>query len=158
MASGGVIVHRRSGFTTIELLIVIVLIGAITVITFPKIRQTLDKTSVRAARVDVTTFTALARAAAVRRGCRGVIHFAYGAQSSVWVTVCPRLAAGAGTVASIDNLENRYSVSLTSTSDSLQFDPRGLEMNNVTTVVRFTGNVGANADSVVINPLGKVVR
>src|SRR6266849_1974203 len=77
--SGGVIVHRRSGFTTIELLIVIVLIGAVTVITFPKIRQTLDKTSVRAARVDVTTFAALARAAAVRRGCRGVIHFAYGA-------------------------------------------------------------------------------
>ena len=153
--------HRRPGFTTIELLIVIVLIGAVTVITFPKIRQTLDKTSVRAARVDVTTFAALARAAAVRRGCRGVIHFAYGAQSSVWVTVCPRLSAGAGTidtVASIDNLENRYSVSLTSTSDSLQFDPRGLEMDNVTTVVRFTGNVGANTDSVVINPLGKVVR
>src|SRR5260370_2829619 len=106
--------------------------------TFPKIRQTLDETSVRAARVDVTTFAALARAAAVRRGCRGVIHFAYGAQSAVWVTVCPRLAPGAGTVdtvASIDNLENRYSVSLTSTSDSLQFDPRGLELDNVTTVV-----------------------
>jgi len=152
---------HRSGFTTIELLIVIVLIGAVTVITFPKIRQALDKTSVRAARVDVATFAALAKAAAVRRGCRGVIHFSYGAGSAVWVTACPRLAPGAGTVdtvSSIDSVGQRYSVSLTSTSDSLQFDPRGLEMDNVTTVVRFTGNVASNTDSVVINPLGKVVR
>jgi len=152
---------HRSGFTTIELLIVIVLIGAVTVITFPKIRQALDKTSVRSARVDVTTYAALAKAAAVRRGCRGVIHFSYGAGSAVWVTACPRLAPGGGTVdtvASIDSVGNRYSVSLTSTSDSLQFDPRGLEMDNVTTVVRFTGNVAGNKDSVVINPLGKVVR
>lgn len=152
---------HRSGFTTIEMLIVIVLIGAVTVIMFPKIRQTLDKTSVRAARVDVTTYTALAKASAVRRGCSGVIHFSYGAQSAVWVTACPRLAPGGGTVdtvASIDSLARRYSVSITSTSDSLQFDPRGLEMNNVITVVRFTGNVASNTDSVVINPLGKVVR
>lgn len=152
---------HRSGFTTIELLIVIVLIGTVTVITFPKIRQALDKTNVRAARVDVATFAALAKASAVRRGCRGVIHFSYGAGSAVWVTACPRLAPGGGTVdtvASIDSVGNRYSVSLTSTSDSLQFDPRGLEMDNVTTVVRFTGNVASNTDSVVINPLGKVVR
>jgi hypothetical protein len=90
-----------------------------------------------------------------------VIHFSYGAGSAVWVTACPRLGPGAGsvdTVASIDSLGQRYSVSLTSTSDSLQFDPRGLEMDNVTTVVRFTGNVASNTDSLVINPLGKVVR
>lgn len=152
---------RRTGFTTIELLIVIIIMGVIAALTFPKIRQGLDKANVRAARVDVGTFVALARASAVQRGCQGVIHFAYGSTSRVWVTACPRYLPGTGTVdtvASIDNLENRYTVSLTSTSDSVQFDPRGLRLDNNTTVVRFTGGVGSNTDSVLINPIGKVVR
>jgi prepilin-type N-terminal cleavage/methylation domain-containing protein len=152
---------RRSGFTLVEMAIVIVLIGILTGLTFPKIRDALDKTSVRSARVDVATFVALARNAAVRRGCQGVVHFVYGTQSRVWVTACPRYLPGTGTVdtiASIDNLENRYSVSLTSTSDSVQFDPRGLRIVFATTVVRFTGNVNSNTDSLVINQIGKVVR
>ena len=152
---------RRSGFTIVEMAIVIVLIGLLTLISFPKIRSGLDKASVRSARVDVATFVSLARNAAVRRGCQGVVHFAYGTQSRVWVTACPRYQAGVGTVdtiASIDNLENRYSVSLTSTSDSVQFDPRGLRIVNAMTVVYFTGNVNSSTDSLLINQLGKVVR
>jgi prepilin-type N-terminal cleavage/methylation domain-containing protein len=152
---------NRSGFTTIEMIIVVIIIGIIAALGFPRIRQALDKTNVRAARVDVTTFTAIARSAASQRGCRGVIHFVSGSNASVWVTACPRYSPGTGTVdtlASIDNLVARYNVTMTSTSDSLQFDPRGLSMDNVTTVVRFTGNVAANTDSVTINLIGKVVR
>lgn len=152
---------RQSGFTTIEMAIVVVLIGLLVGLSFPKIRQGLDKANVRSARVDITTFVALARNAGVRRGCTGVVHFAYGMQSRVWVTACPRYNPGAGTVdtiASIDNLENRYSVSITSSADSLLFDPRGLSITGATAVVRFTGNVNSSTDSVVINQLGKVVR
>jgi prepilin-type N-terminal cleavage/methylation domain-containing protein len=154
-------VMGRSGFTAIELLIVVILIGVILAIGFPKMHQAVDSANVRATRVDVTTFTALARADAVQRGCRGVIHFVSGATSRVWVTACPRYNVGVGTVdtvASIDNVQNRYGVSLTSTSDSVQFDPRGLRTDNNTTIVRFTGNVSSTTDSVTINPVGKVVR
>src|SRR6266566_3464547 len=93
LRTGG-IAMRRSGFTTIEMVIVVVLIGIIAMIGFPKISKTLDKTNVRSAR------------------------------------------------------------------DSVQYDPRGLSMDAFpsNTVARLTGSVTTNQDSVMINPLGKVVR
>src|ERR1051325_9366247 len=48
-ADGGTCM-KRSGFTTIEMVIVVVLIGIIDAIGFPKIRQSLDKANVRSAR------------------------------------------------------------------------------------------------------------
>src|SRR5207253_420310 len=70
---------RRLGFTTIEMIIVVVMIGIIAVIGFPKIRRALDSTNVRSTRVFVGTAVATARAAAVQRGCRAVGHFSSGA-------------------------------------------------------------------------------
>ena len=58
----------------------------------------------------------------------------------------------------IDDVSGRFNVTMAYTRDSVQYDPRGLSMDNATTVVTFTGNVASNTDSVTINPLGKVVR
>src|SRR5438105_14509450 len=80
---------RRLGFTTIEMIIVVVMIGIIAVIGFPKIRRALDSTNVRSTRVFVGTAVATARAAAVQRGGRAVVHFSSGA-GTVWVTSCSR--------------------------------------------------------------------
>src|SRR5437899_5746688 len=80
---------RRLGFTTIEMIIVVVMIGIIAVIGFPKIRRALDSTNVRSTRVFVGTAVATARAAAVQRGCGAVVHFSSGA-GTVWVTSCSR--------------------------------------------------------------------
>jgi len=157
---GANVINRR-GFSAVELLIVVVIIGAIAMMTFPKIRTALDKTSVRSARVSIGTFAAEARAAAAQRGCKAVLHFAGGATSQAWVTACPRLKPGAGTVdtvAMIDNLGVRFSTTMTYTRDSVQYDPRGLSMDNANTVVRFTGDVAGSTDSLVINTLGRVVR
>ena len=63
----GGIVMRRSGFTTIEMIIVVAIIGIIALIGFPKIRQTLDKTNLRSARDAVGTLAGTARAAAGNR-------------------------------------------------------------------------------------------
>src|SRR5437879_11984910 len=83
----GGIAMRRSGFTTIEMVIVVVLIGIIALIGFPKISKTLDKTNVRSARDALGTLAATARAAAIQRGCRAVLHFTV---NTVWVTTaCP---------------------------------------------------------------------
>ena len=76
---------QRSGFTTIEMVIVVVLIGLIAAIGFPKIRQSLDKANVRSARAAVGTLAAMARSAAIQRGCPGVIHF-LATNATVWVT------------------------------------------------------------------------
>src|SRR5256884_3878425 len=80
---------QRSGFTTIEMVIVVVLIGLIAAIGFPKIRQSLDKANVRSARAAVGTLAATARAAAIQRGCPGVIHV-LPTHAPAWVTTnCP---------------------------------------------------------------------
>src|SRR5213083_329396 len=80
-------VMRRLGFTTIEMIIVVAIIGIITLIGFPKIRQTLDKTNLRSALDAVGTLAGTARAAAIQRGCRSVLHFT---TNTVWLTTaCP---------------------------------------------------------------------
>src|SRR5438552_4788870 len=79
----GGIAMRRSGFTTIEMVIVVVLIGIIAMIGFPKISKTLDKTNVRSARDAVGTLAGTARAAAIQRGCRTALHFT---GNTAWVT------------------------------------------------------------------------
>ena len=148
---------QRSGFTTIEMVIVVVLIGLIAAIGFPKIRQSLDKANVRSARAAVGTLAATARAAAIQRGCPGVIHFV-ATNATVWVTTnCPTKV---DTVSGVQQLATRFNVTLTASRDSVRYDPRGLSLDNLAsnTVITFTGSVGSNVDSTVINPLGKVVH
>ena len=124
---------------------------------FPKIRQALDKTNLRSARDAVGTLAATARAASVQRGCRSALHFT-ATPSTVWVTTaCPTKV---DTVSGVQDLTKRFKVTLSASRDSVQYDPRGLSMDgfNSNTVVRLTGNVSTNKDSVMINPIGKVVR
>ena len=148
---------RRLGFTTIEMIIVVAIIGIITLIGFPKIRQTLDKTNLRSARAAVGTMAGTARAAAIQRGCRSALHFA-AATNAVWVTTaCPTKV---DTVSGVQDLKARFRVTLTASRDSVQYDPRGLSLDGFPsyTVARLTGSSTTNQDSVMINSLGKVVR
>src|SRR6267143_4122333 len=147
----------RSGFTAIEMVIVVVLIGIIAMIGFPKISKTLDKTNVRSARHAVGTLAATARAAAIQRGCRSALHFT-ATPSVVWVTTaCPTKV---DTVSGVQDLQARFKVTMSASRDSVQYDPRGLSMDGFAsnTVARLTGSVTTNQDSVMINPIGKVVR
>ena len=148
---------KRMGFTTIEMVIVVVLIGLIAAIGFPKIRQSLDKVNVRSARSAVSTLAATARSAAIQRGCPGVIHFV-ATNATVWVTTS--CAAKVDTVSGVQQLGTRFNVTMVATRDSVRYDPRGLSLDNLAanTVITFTGSVGSNVDSTVINPLGKVVH
>src|SRR5213594_1298758 len=131
---------RRSGFTTIEMVIVVVLIGIIAMIGFPTISKTLDKTNV-----------GTARAAAIQRGCRSVLHFT---GNTVWVTTaCPTTV---DTVSGVQDLYARFKVTMSASRDSVQYDPRGLSMDAFpsNTVARLTGRVTTNQDSVMIKPRG----
>ena len=151
---------RRRGFTMLELMIVIVIVGVLALVGFPKIKDAIQKTNVRSARVATGTYVATARAAAIQRGCRGVVHFS-ASTGAVWVTVCPRMTtSGSGTIDTIgivSQLGTLYNITLSETQDSVQFDPRGLRLNNTSTTVWFAATSGEQ-DSILINQLGKVVR
>ena len=151
----------RTGFTFMELMVVVVIVGVIAMIGFPRINDAIQKTNVRSARAAASTSVATARAAAIQRGCRGVVHFS-GSAGTMWVTVCPRMSTtGSGTIDTIgvvNKLATLYNVTITETRDSVQFDPRGLNLDNATTTtVRFAGTSGTK-DSIIVNQVGKVVH
>src|SRR2546430_17435525 len=95
-------------YTTLFRSIVVLIIGVIAAIGFPKIRGTLDKTNVRSARVYLSTQLITARATAVQRGCYAVLHFPSGAGGATWGTPCPRRMPGGGTVGTIGGREGLW--------------------------------------------------
>jgi len=145
------------GFSTIELAIVMILIGLIAALAFPRIRGALEKQNVRSARAAAQTFVVKARAAAVQRGCRGTVQLR--ADGRVWVTVCttaPAAGRTLDTLGPIELLGARYNVQVAASRDSIAFDARGMKINFERVVVAFRN--GAIQDSLVVNEVGKVVR
>ena len=145
------------GFSTIELAIVMILIGLIAAMAFPRIRGALEQQNVRSARAAAQTFVAKARAAAVQRGCRGTVHMP--SDGRVWVTVCtttPAAGRTLDTLGPIEPLGSRYNVQVAPSRDSIAFDARGMKVNFERVVVAFRN--GAIQDSLVVNEVGKVVR
>lgn len=147
---------RQSGFTLVEYLIVMILAGILTSLGMPHIHDAIQKTGVRSARVAVGTLAAKARAVAVQRGCRSVLHFTDGPDGQVWVTTCKITGAGLDTLGGVERVASRFSVVMTCSRDSLQYGPRGLSVDYLGATVWMAW--GGARDSVMINPLGKVVR
>lgn len=148
---------RNSGFTTTELMMVIVIMGVIAALAFPRIRGALDRQNVRSARAAAQTFVVKARAAAVQRGCRGTLQMR--ADGRMWVTVCravPLAGSTIDTLGPIELLGARYNVSVAPSRDSVAFDARGMKVNFERISITFTNN--DITDSLVVNEVGKVVR
>jgi prepilin-type N-terminal cleavage/methylation domain-containing protein len=150
----------KRGFTLIEMIIVLLLMGVIGAMLFPRLRDAFEKTNVRGARAALGTLAAKARATAVARGCRSALHFSSGADGSVWVTVCKvNTAAGIDTLGGVEHLASRFNVLLTASRDSVVYAPSGVSFDNVQTILRLSSPPpGSVRDSVMINQVGKVVR
>jgi prepilin-type N-terminal cleavage/methylation domain-containing protein len=146
----------KRGFTFIEILVVMILIGVLAVIGIPRLRGVVETNNVRGARVSVSTLVAKGRAAAVQRGCRATLHFSSGTDGTMWLTVCKVNANGLDTLGGVERIASRFNVTFTADRDSMAFDPRGISTNYVVTTLRFTSN--AVQDSIMINRVGKVVR
>jgi len=147
---------RKSGFTFIEVMIVMIIIGLIAALGIPRIRDAIEKQNVRSARAAYGTLVAKARAAAVGRGCRSALFTTSGTNGRAWITACRLTGTGRDTLGGIDNIASRFGITVTAGKDSVTFDPRGIAIERVRTVIHFQS--GSIKDSVVINSLGKVTR
>lgn len=128
----------RSGFSLIELLIVITMIGVLVGVSYPRVARTIDREAVRGARREVVTQVARARTIASQRGCRSTVHFD-AATDRVWVTACPISGTGAAvTVGTVSQLSGRYRVDFAASAASLDFLPTGLGIGTTGITLGFT--------------------
>lgn len=145
---------KQAGFSMIEMIWVIVLMGLLSILGIPRIRNALQKQNVRSARVAGSTLFVKARTAAIQRGC--VANVELPGDGRVWVTVCRTAGPGLDTLGGIDNLQDRFGVVMASGRAQWRFDPRGVTAGNQSAWVFFRNTQAA--DSFWVNPMGKVVR
>jgi prepilin-type N-terminal cleavage/methylation domain-containing protein len=146
---------RTRGFTLLELMIGLAIIGLLTLTALPSIVRIGDRAQVKSARTAMVNHLAAARQAA-QHGGRLVVFKVSGTR--VWSEAEPRLVASFSstrdTVGAVTDLAREFHVSLSSTLDSVVFDPRGFGTG--TGRVRLTR--GAARDSVAVTGLGSVGR
>ena len=138
----------RQGVTLIEVLVVLVIIGAICGIGIPRLLRYLDRTHVRHATNEIVATLALARTTAITRGAHVATRFD-AEHSVVAVTI------GADTIVT-RALGAVHGVRIRSNRDSTVYGPSGLGYGaaNQTVIV----DRGGASDSVVISRLGRVRR
>ena len=153
MLNSGEMTQKRDGYTLFELLVVVTIIGAVAALAIPKVKGPMLRESVRSARRAMVTQLAVARSAAASRGCRSVVHVVAGASARSWVTTCLTVGTGVDTVGTVEQLSDRYSVSVVSSVDSITFAPNGLAFGAGWASLKF--NRVGYSDSLAVSPLGK---
>ena len=116
---------RRRGFSMVELLTVLTIIGITTAIAFPKLRAAGQDADVRAAESALVASVSRTRAAAIQRGQPARLYFG---GNQAWTAV---VAANGDTthVGSPTNLAGLFQVTAVVTpaeNDYVQFDARGV--------------------------------
>ncbi len=139
------------GFTFIEMLIAVVLLGAMTSIAFPRMRDGIMRQSVRSATDAIRVLHARARSHASQRGQPTVIDLKNGI---VAIRSTSPLTGTPDTLGVVHNMHDRFGVTVSATRDSLVFDGRGIGMEGSATLVYV--NRESYADTIQISALGRI--
>ena len=151
------LLSSESGFSLLEILTVMIMVGIMAAMAFPRFGTTLSRQSVRGARNTIVTMQAKARASAISRGRRTAFAIAGGRlaiRSQNPVSGTDELVGR-----TIDTVTTRYGVTLTfnpTTRDTLVFDARGLGIETTTTTIIIAKS--SFADTITIGPLGRIIR
>ncbi len=137
----------RSGFTQLELIVVLIVGGILTSLAVPRLVRLRDASSVRAAMTDLGAAFALARQAAVTR--RTSVSVVFDTASGV-VRV-----SSAGETLLRRSVRASYSVAIGANRDSAVYDARGLGfgLTNLSLTVRR----GSFVDTLTMSRLGRTV-
>lgn len=139
---------RRNGFTLIEMVVVIVVMGLILMIAMPKLTNWSNGAAARGARTAATSMLAKARASAIQNSQPTRAAF-NGTNGAVVV------------VATSDTLEKvqfgtEYGVSMSPSSWSVTYDPRGIGAYQSAVTVTFTKS--GKSSSLTVSGYGRVAQ
>ncbi|HET7602669.1 MAG TPA: type II secretion system protein [Gemmatimonadales bacterium] len=138
---------RRNGFTLIEMMIVIVIMGIMLAMAMPKLHDWSSSADARGARTAATTLLAKARAAAIQNN--QVTTASFNGTSGAVVTV-----------ATNDTLQqvamgSEYGITMSPSSWSVTYDPRGIGSYQYPVTVTFTKS--GKSSSLTVSGYGRVV-
>jgi len=145
---------RRIGFTLVELLIVMTLMGIMGMYAYPKMRNSTTGWATRSARQQVTSMLIVARASAIQNGSEARFI-----RSGNVVRVTVDSSGTYVTLASRD-LYREHGVTFTTggaARDTVRFDPRGVAIG-LTGAAIFKFTNATVKDSICVTKLGKVSR
>jgi prepilin-type N-terminal cleavage/methylation domain-containing protein len=154
-AAGGTVSHRK-GFTLTEALIVIVIVGILVLIGYPKVSTAMVTTNVRGARTTIVNMIAKARAVATQTSRRSAQLEFVG--NTVLITAAPRASGVNGTkdtIGTMQNLNAIYGVTVTPPGASIKFDPRGIG-SGFGTKDSISVTKSGKRQAIVIDMLGRV--
>lgn len=139
----------QAGFSVVELMIAVAVMGLMLAIAMPRIRDTLIGRDVKSARAAVANLYARARINALQSRKITTIHFS---GSQVWVTA--PLGAGTDTIGAVADLTSMYGVTVDASQATIAVMPTGLANTGVPVLVRVTRS--GKSDSVTISGYGRL--
>jgi prepilin-type N-terminal cleavage/methylation domain-containing protein len=148
---------ERRGFTVIEMLLVILILGVMTIIGLPRMSAGASGAGVRGARTTLINQLARARIAATETNRITLLKID---GNNAVVLMRPRRLPGAGTadtLGAVAPLGDTYGVTVTATVDSVRFDPRGMA-TGFGTGTTFVISRNGITDRVTIDGLGRVTK
>jgi prepilin-type N-terminal cleavage/methylation domain-containing protein len=143
---------RSAGFSLIELLIVVVIIGLVMLFTFPRAGKILDHTNVKGARTAIVNKLNAARTMARTSNRVAVLRLT---SNSLWLELERMNGAATDTIPGGVGLNTTYGVTITG-PNSVKFDPRGMWLSGTPETYVVTKN--GFSDSVVVNGYGRITR
>jgi prepilin-type N-terminal cleavage/methylation domain-containing protein len=149
-------VKRRTGFTLVETLVVVVVIGLIGLIALPKLNAAFAQSNVLSAKAKVMALYSTARATAVSANQTAVLRLN---GNQVYVYAYPRrsgapLGVGVDTIVRPTNLSTAYGVSVSGGYDSVRVSSTGLGLDSARIILTKSGRV----DTLSISRYGQVIK
>ena len=146
--------RSQRGYTLTEMLIVVSIVGLLTLFSVPKFSGLVERNKLTAAREELSSAIATARAAAIQKG-RTATLFLSG--NTMWVTVVTTNAGATTTIVPVKNFTSLYNVSVTTTAPSVTFDMRGFANPRLATTGKFVISGASKKDSVCITTAGQIM-
>jgi prepilin-type N-terminal cleavage/methylation domain-containing protein len=143
--------QKRRGFTLIEVLIVITIVGILLGVVVPRYGAISGAMSVHSAKQELGSLLAQGRATAIQTDQTVLVVRTGNVISLVGVS-------GTGsTIISQQDLHSQFGVDVSASRDTVTYDSRGMVVGNTATL-KFVVKNGTTRDSVCLMALGKVTR
>jgi prepilin-type N-terminal cleavage/methylation domain-containing protein len=147
----GTHMHRRRGFTLIEVLMVITIVGVLLAVVVPRYGTITNGMKVHSAKQEIGAMLAQGRATAIQTNQTVLVVRSANVMSLIGVSPT------ASTIIMQQDLGYQFGVTVSSTRDTVTYDSRGMVTGNTATL-KFVVTNGSTRDSVCVLALGKITR